>query len=70
MPPARDFATDAYAHCKFIGHSADAASLFEACGLAPLVDEGFVALAGRDDVEQFLTRCAELRHWERQMASA
>ena len=32
-PAARDFVTDAYAHCKFIGYTGDAAPLFEAAGL-------------------------------------
>jgi catalase len=30
--PARDFVTDAYAHCKFIGYTGDAVPLFEASG--------------------------------------
>ena len=30
LPAARDFVTDAYAHCKFIGYTGDAAPLFEA----------------------------------------
>ena len=33
-PAARDFVTDAFAHCKFIGYVGDAAPLFEAAGLA------------------------------------
>ena len=70
LPAARDFANDAFAHCKFIGHSPEAEALFEACGLAALMDDGFVALSGRDDVDRFLARCAELRFWERQMVSA
>ena len=34
LPAARDFLTDAFAHCKFIGFTGDAAPLFEAAGLA------------------------------------
>ena len=33
-PAARDFVTDAFAHCKFIGYTSEAIPLFEACGLA------------------------------------
>jgi len=36
LPAARDFVTDAYAHCKFIGYTGDAAPLFEAAGLSRL----------------------------------
>jgi catalase len=32
-PAARDFVTDAVAHCKFIGYTSGAAVLFEAAGL-------------------------------------
>jgi hypothetical protein len=32
-PAARDFVTDAVAHCKFIGYTSGAAGLFEAVGL-------------------------------------
>ena len=46
-PAARDFVTDAYAHCKFIGYTSGAEPLLEAAGLqvsggAP--DDGLVSL--------------------------
>ena len=47
-PAARDFVTDAVAHCKFIGYTSGAAVLFEAAGLpaeAADLDGGFVSLA-------------------------
>ena len=44
LPAARDFVTDAFAHCKFIGYAGDAAPLFEAAGLGNLIDDGFVDL--------------------------
>jgi catalase len=68
VPAARDFVTDAYAHCKFIGHTVDAMPLFEASGLASLMDEGFISL---DDhaATDFITRCAKLRFWPRQLAT-
>ena len=41
---AKDFVTDAHAHCKFVGHVATAAALFQAAGVADLIDDGYVAL--------------------------
>ena len=69
-PAARDFVSDAYAHCKFIGYTSGAAPLLESVGLrtdaAP--DDGFVSL---DDHEAayFIARCRRLRFWDRQRAS-
>ena len=68
-PAARDFVSDAYAHCKFIGHVADAETLFRAAGLAELVDDGFVALDDGASASQFLDRCRQLRFWERQVVA-
>jgi catalase len=68
VPAARDFVTDAYAHCKFIGYTGDAVPLFEASGLAPLVDDGFISLDDRAPAD-FITQCAKLRHWRRQLAT-
>ncbi len=67
LPAARDFVTDAYAHCKFIGYTGDAAPLFEAAGLSRLMDDGFVSL---DEVAaaEFVSRCAQLRFWSRQLS--
>jgi catalase len=63
-PAARDFVTDAYAHAKFIGYTANALPLFQACGLGDPFDDGFVALDESSPAE-FLTRCAQLRFWNR-----
>ncbi|MBV9093537.1 MAG: catalase [Streptosporangiaceae bacterium] len=65
-PTARDFVSDAYAHCKFIGYAGDPAPLFEAAGLSSLMDEGFISLDERSPAE-FLTRCTQLRFWPRQL---
>jgi catalase len=61
--------TDAYAHGKFIGYTGDAAPLFEAAGLSPLIDDGFISL---DDTAaaEFISRCAKLRFWSRQLSAA
>ncbi|HTQ94951.1 MAG TPA: catalase [Streptosporangiaceae bacterium] len=69
LPVARDFITDAYAHCKFIGYVGDLAPLLEAAGLAGLTDDGFADL-GRNSAADFVTRCAELRFWPRQASIA
>ena len=66
LPPARDFVSDAFAHCKFIGYTPAATSLFEAAGLGDKVDDGFVELDGGDSVDGFLRTCAQLRFWERE----
>jgi catalase len=71
-PAARDFVTDAVAHCKFIGYTSGAAVLFEAAGLPAdpsAEDEGFVSLADYPAAE-FIARCRRLRFWHRQFAAA
>ncbi len=68
LPAARDFVTDADAHCKFVGYTAAAEALFEAAGLAELLDEGFVALDGDEGPATFFARAAQLRYWDRQLA--
>ena len=65
LPAARDFVTDAYAHCKFIGHNGAARPLFEASGLAPLIDDGFISLDDHSAAE-FIGQCSLLRYWARQ----
>ncbi len=65
-PAARDFVTDAYAHGKFIGHTASASALLEAAGIARLADDGFVELGGDSSPADFVRRCGALRYWERE----
>ena len=67
-PAARDFVTDAYAHCKFIGYVADAEPLFAAAGLSELIDDGFVEVGNGKDAAAFLAVCRDLRFWHRQAA--
>jgi len=69
LPAARDFVADPFAHCKFIGYTDDAMPLFEAAGLAGLIDDGFADL-GRGSAADFLSRCAQLRFWPRQAGLA
>ena len=65
VPAARDFVTDAHAHCKFIGHNGAARPLFEASGLVPLIDDGFISLDDHSAAE-FIGQCSQLRYWVRQ----
>ena len=69
LPAARDFVTDAYAHCKFIGYTSDTAPLFEAAGLSRLMDDGFINL-DETAAAEFISRCARLRFWSRQLSAA
>jgi catalase len=71
-PAARDFVTDAVAHCKFVGYTSGAAVLFEAAGLPAdpsAADEGFISL-NEHPAAEFVARCRQLRHWDREFAVA
>ena len=63
---ARDFAADAFAHCKFIGHSTAAMPLLEKAGIAASRDSGVIQLGGPDDAARFLEACRQLRLWQRE----
>ncbi|MBB6192672.1 catalase [Sphingobium wenxiniae] len=64
---AKDFVSDAYAHCKFIAYVDDALPLIDRAGIAePDMDEGMVRLEKASDVPPFLAMCAQLRLWERE----
>jgi catalase len=65
--PAKDFVADAHAHCKFIGYSAAAQPLFDAAGVTPLMDAGYVPLdAKKTTSANFIKACRQLRHWDRE----
>ncbi|MEN5146499.1 catalase [Brevundimonas diminuta] len=63
---AKDFVTDAFAHCKFIGYSPEAAVLFDKTGLAEDLDEACVELKSKGDAAGFIAACRALRHWSRE----
>jgi catalase len=69
-PAARDFVTDAFAHCKLIGYVDAARELFEATGLSGMIDDGFVEIDSADAAGGFLERCRALRTWDREKALA
>ncbi|WP_366553082.1 catalase [Aquibaculum sediminis] len=63
---ARDFVSDAFAHCKFIGYGADAMPLLEKAGVAQELDDGCLPLNTTGDTSAFIMACRKLRHWERE----
>lgn len=65
--PSLDFVSDAFAHCKFTGLNEGGMALMSAAGLAGKRDGGCIDLVSPDDALEFLTACAPLRFWEREM---
>ncbi|NRP21924.1 Catalase C [Ensifer adhaerens] len=63
---ARDFVTDAFQHCKFIGYDQSALPLLEKAGVADAFDEGVVALPGEDGLSAFVSQLGKLRVWGRE----
>ncbi|MBS0351506.1 MAG: catalase HPII, partial [Proteobacteria bacterium] len=68
MLSVRDFITDAYFHCKFIGYSQGAQTLIQKLGLSENMDQGFVQINEISSIEKFLTKCGQLRFWQREKA--
>jgi len=65
--PAKEFVSDAHAHCKFVGYSPSARALFDAAGLSELMDAGYVSLdAKKTTSTAFIKKCRQLRHWDRE----
>lgn len=64
--PTKDFICDAFAHCKFIGYSAEAKLLFQAAGVRDKTDEGCIALKDERDGARFIKACRALRFWARE----
>ncbi len=65
-PAAIDFLNDAYVHCKFIGVSAAADDLLDACGLSRDDDDGIFALTDAVSASDLLDACRSLRVWDRE----
>ncbi len=63
---AKDFVTDAFAHCKFIGISADAKPIFVKAGIADDLDDACIAIGKPGDAQPFIQACRELRYWPRE----
>jgi catalase len=64
---AKDFVTDAFAHCKFIGFSAEAETIFAKAGIADDLDEACMKLGAAKDAGAFIAACRALRHWPREL---
>ena len=62
---SKDFVSDAFGHCKFIGYSKAATTLFEESRVK--LDAGFLPLASAKDAQAFVKQCRELRFWPREM---
>ena len=63
---SKDFVADAFGHCKFIGFSEAAKTLFDAARV-PALDDGFVPLSGSMDAKTFVQTCRQLRFWPREL---
>ena len=64
---SKDFVSDAFGHCKFIGYGKNAKPLFDEARVPPALDDGFVALTKPKDAKAFVATCAKLRFWPREM---
>ncbi|HEX7883847.1 MAG TPA: catalase [Afipia sp.] len=64
---AKDFVTDAFVHCKFIGISPEAQSIFIAAGIADDLDEACLPLGKAADAAAFIKAARVLRHWPREL---
>ncbi|GAA2867634.1 catalase [Aminobacter niigataensis] len=65
-PDVRDFVSDAFVHCKFIGHVTAAKVLLDqVCG-SEVLDEGVVRLSTPQDMPAFVKTLGKLRMWSRE----
>ena len=64
---AKDFVSDAFGHCKFIGYADSALAMFAEARIPPELDDGFFQLEAETNVKAFVTACGELRFWPREM---
>ena len=65
---SKDFVTDAFAHCKFIGIGREGAPLFEKAGIADDLDDACLPLGSAADAATFIEACGALRYWPRELA--
>ena len=64
---ARQFVADAFTHCKYIGSSAQAEPLFDKAGIHGDLDIACLPLDRADEATPFITACAALRFWPREL---
>jgi catalase len=65
---ARDFVSDAFAHCKFIGFTSGAEPLLAKAGVETDADEGLIRLESKNSASEFIRACRRLRLWARETA--
>ncbi|MER8827734.1 catalase [Mesorhizobium sp. M0938] len=65
---AKDFVSDAFAHCKFIGFTSGAEALLAKAGVDADADEGLIRLESKEAAEEFVKACRKLRLWAREAA--
>lgn len=66
---SKDFVSDAFAHCKFIGHNQETTALFEKARIPAELDAGFISLDSSDSARGFTDKLGALRFWERELAA-
>lgn len=64
---AKDFVTDAFAHCKYIGIGAEAQPLFVKAGIGEDLDEACLPLGKASDAKAFIEAARALRLWSREL---
>ena len=64
LPAAKDFVTDAHAHCKFVAYNGTLAPLLAAAGISG-TDDGYADLSTCGAAKRFVETCRALRHWVR-----
>jgi catalase len=65
--PAKDFVSDAFAHCKFIGYTSEALPLITRAGVREAdFDEGLIEIGDAKSAKAFLKTAGKLRLWERE----
>lgn len=64
---AKNFVTDAFTHCKYIGFTAEAEPFLAKAGIADDLDEACMTLDKNGDAARFVEACRALRHWPREL---
>ena len=64
---AKDFAADAYSHCKYIAYSSAAESLIAGVTGGVAKDPALVPIASADDIAHYSRELSNLRFWEREV---
>lgn len=66
IPAAKDFLSDAFTHCKFIGYSPEVCTFFKKVGLADNMDKGCIKLDDKNATSAFVKTCGNIRFWQRE----